>query len=170
MNKDEFATWAMLLKGFYPKENILPNKVAMDQWYSLLQDIPFEVAKASLDKWAANNKWSPSIAEIRGLAKETDVIGVPEWGDAWREALKAVSKYGSYQIQDGLNSLSPLTRRVVEQLGFKELCFADEENINYYRANFRDIYTKLSTKTKEELMIPQQVKDMLTAIEERRNQ
>lgn len=170
MNKDEFAMWAMMLKTYYPKETILPNALSMDQWYMQLQDIPFKVAQAALDKWASNNKWSPSIAEIRELAKEGEVSEVPEWGDAWREALNAVSKYGSYQIQEGLDSLSPLTRRVIEQLGFKELCFADESRLDIYRANFRDIYVKLSQKAKSELMIPERVKKMLLEIEERRNQ
>ena len=170
MTTNEFAIWAGALKTYYPKENILPNAQAAELWFLQLQDIPFETAQGILNRWASLNKWSPSIAEIRELAKEADVSGVPEWGDAWREAIKAVNKYGSYQVQEALNSLSPLTRRVVEQLGFKELCTTDEDTISSYRANFRDIYTKLSAKAKEELMIPEQVKSMLTAIEERRKQ
>lgn len=170
MTTDEFTLWAMSMRTYYPKENILPNSQAMELWYLQLKDIPYETAQGILNRWASTNKWSPSIAEIRELAKEADVSGVPEWGDAWREAIRAVNKYGSYQEQEALNSLSPLTRKVVKQLGFKELCATDENTISSYRANFRDIYTKLSARAKEELMIPQQVKDMLTAIEERRKQ
>ena len=38
MDKQEFATLAMALRTYYPKESILPNKEAMQLWYRELQD------------------------------------------------------------------------------------------------------------------------------------
>ena len=67
MDKKEFATFTMALKTYYPRENLLPNDQAMTLWFSQLQDIPFEVAQAGLQKWVATNKWSPSIADIREM-------------------------------------------------------------------------------------------------------
>ena len=69
MDKKQFATFAMALKTYYPKENLLPNDKAMELWFKQLQDIPYEVAEIGLNKWVSLNKWSPSISEIRGQAK-----------------------------------------------------------------------------------------------------
>ena len=68
MDKQEFATLAMAIRTYYPKENILPNKEAMQLWFRELHDIPYNVAEAALRKWVSTNKWSPSIAEIREMA------------------------------------------------------------------------------------------------------
>jgi hypothetical protein len=57
MTKQEFATFAMALKTYYPREQILPNQQAMELWYRELQDIPMQVAEATLRKWVSTNKW-----------------------------------------------------------------------------------------------------------------
>ena len=68
MTEIEFAKFAMALKTYYPRENLLPNQQAMDLWFSQLQDIPYKVAEVGLNKWVSLNKWSPSIADIREMA------------------------------------------------------------------------------------------------------
>jgi hypothetical protein len=90
MNKQEFATFAMALRTYYPKENILPNKEAMALWFREVQDIPFPVAEAALRKWVATNKWSPSIAEIREMTAGIQNGEQLTWGEAWERALRAV--------------------------------------------------------------------------------
>ena len=49
MNREEFATWTMALKTYYPRENLLPNNQAMELWYKQLQDIPYDVCGLCLD-------------------------------------------------------------------------------------------------------------------------
>ena len=64
MNKKEFAAFAMALQTYFPREQLLPNKQAMELWYMQLKEIPFSIAQMALQKWVATNKWSPSISEI----------------------------------------------------------------------------------------------------------
>ena len=59
MNEKEFATFAMALRSYYPREKILPSDEAMDLWFMELKDIPFNIAQAGLRKWVSSNKWSP---------------------------------------------------------------------------------------------------------------
>ena len=68
MTRIEFATFAMALKTYYPRENLLPNEQALELWFRQLQDISYQVAEVGLHKWVALNKWSPSIADIREMA------------------------------------------------------------------------------------------------------
>ena len=154
MEKNEFAMLAAAIRTYYPKEQILPNQQAMELWYRELCDIPYPVAEAALRKWVATQKWSPSIAEIREMTVNVTQGDEMTWGEAWEKALRAVHKYGYYRAKEAMDSLDPLTRRCVENIGFRELCLS--ENISVERANFRMIFETLSQrrKTEQQLALP----------------
>lgn len=147
MDKKEFALFASALRTYYSKENLLPNSQAMELWFRQLMDIPYPVAEATLNKWVATNKWSPSIAEIRELAAEIQNGKLLDWGEAWEETCKAISRYGYYRPKEALASLSPLTRKTVERLGFTNLCLS--ENPTADRANFRQCYEIVAKREQE---------------------
>ena len=156
MTGKEFATWAMALKTYFPRENLLPNEAAMELWFQELQDLPYKVAETALRKWVQTNKWSPSIAEIRELAASCVRPEIPDWGEAWEQTLKAIRKFGSYRQKEALDSLDPLARKTVERLGFRDLCMST--NTMQDRANFRMIYENLSQReqTKQQIALPLQ--------------
>lgn len=156
MTRSEFATFAMALKTYYPRENLLPNDQAMTLWFSQLQDIPYKVAEAGLQKWVATNKWSPSIADIREMFTSIVQGDLPDWGEAWNEVQKAIRHYGSYRPQEAMDSLSPLTRKVVERMGFTNICMSETPQTE--RANFRMIYETLAERERKEALLPQGLK------------
>ena len=162
MTRKEFATLAMALKTYYPRENILPNEQAMELWYAQLQDIPYQVAEAGLQKWVSLNKWSPSIADIREMSSGIVTGGVPDWGEAWEEVCRAVSRFGSYNPQEALESLSPLARKATERIGFMNICMS--ENPSADRANFRMIYETLEKREKENAQLPAHVKEIISSL------
>jgi hypothetical protein len=144
MDRKQFATFAMALRTYYPKEAILPNQQAMELWYREIGDIPFDVAETALRKWVATNKWSPSIAEIREMTSGI-VNGDPmTWGESWEKALGAVRRFGSYNKGAALDSLDPLTRKCVESIGYMELCMS--ENIMVERAHFQKVFEVYSKR------------------------
>ena len=155
MEKREFAIFADALKTYYPRETLLPNPQAMELWFRELQDIPYPVAEAALRKWVSTNKWSPSIAEIREMSSSIAHGDIPDWGVGWEQTRKAVREFGMYNEKAALDSLDPLTRKVVERLGFREFCMSDE-NDTTFRANFRMIYENLANreKTEQQLALP----------------
>ena len=134
MTKKEFATFAMALKTFYPRENLLPNDKAMELWFKQLEDIPMDVAEIGLQKWVSLNKWSPSIADIREMASSVSHGEQADWGDAWLEVQKAIRYFGSYRVDEALESLSPLARKATERIGFKNMCMSENPEVS--RANF----------------------------------
>lgn len=156
MTGKEFATWAMALKTYFPRENLLPNEAAMELWFQELQDLPYKVAETALRTWVQTNKWSPSISEIRELAASCVRPELPDWGEAWEQTLKAIRKFGSYRQKEALDSLDPLARKTVERLGFRDLCMST--NTMQDRANFRMIYENLSQReqTKQQIALPLQ--------------
>lgn len=163
MTKQEFATLAMALRTYYPKENILPNKEAMALWYRDLQDIPYQIAEAALRKWVSTNKWSPSIAEIREMTVGIQHGEQLTWGEAWEKALRAVRKYGSYGKREALASLDPLTRKCVENIGFMDLCMS--ENIMVERAHFQRIYEIYAKRERTSQQIAPALQQAISALQ-----
>jgi hypothetical protein len=156
VNKQEFGVFAAAVRTYYPKEQILPNQQAMELWYRELQDIPFNVAEATLRQWVATNKWSPSIADIREGAATVVYGSIKEWGEAWEEVLTSVRRFGLYNQEKALNSLDQMTRTAAERTGFRNICLS--ENIATERANFRMIYESLQMreKTNQQIALPLQ--------------
>ncbi|HQC05129.1 MAG TPA: replicative helicase loader/inhibitor [Paludibacteraceae bacterium] len=159
MNKKEFAIFASALRTYFPKENILPNQEAMELWYEMLSDVPYDVASAGLKKWISTNKWSPSIADIREMASTVTDGEIPDWGSAWGEVIQAIRHYGTYRESEALRSLSPLCRKTVERIGFYNLCMSENETAD--RANFRMVYEQLAERNKKDSQIPYSLKQLI---------
>lgn len=155
MTKKEFAIFAQGLRTYYPRENILPNSQAIELWYAQLEDIPARVAEAALHKWVAVNKWSPSIADIRETVTEIIQGATPDWGEAWRQTMKAIRYYGIYDEEKAIASLDDVTATTVQRIGWQTLCMS--ENIDVERANFRMIYETEAARKKREKQIPPKV-------------
>lgn len=162
MDKKEFAQFAMALKTYYPKENLLPNNQAMELWYRQLQDIHYTVAEAALNQWVATSKWSPTIADIREAAASVKNGEIPDWGEGWEQVLMAVRKYGTYNVQEAMESFDPITRQCVERLDFYNICTS--KNISTDRANFRMIYEQLAERKQKETQIPAELSKMIEGI------
>ena len=168
MDKKEFSLFAMALKTYYPRENLLPNEQAMELWFKQLQDIPYQVAEIALNKWVATNKWSPSIADIREMSSTVENGEIPDWGDGWKQVLQAIGKYGTYRISEAMESFDPITRQCVERLGFRNICMS--KDISMDRANFRMIYEQLAERKQKEAQIPDTLKMLIGEIQKKQLQ
>lgn len=149
MDKKEFATFAMALKTYYPREQILPNQQAMELWFRELQDIPADVAETSLRKWVSTSKWSPSIAEIREMAAEISGGDIPDWGSGWQQVCDATRKFGREYPKSAYNSMHPVVAEAAKQLGpWWDLCCSTNQEAD--RANFRMIYEAVAKRKQKE--------------------
>ena len=164
MDKKEFALFAAALKTYYPRETLLPNNQAMELWFRQLQDIPYQVAEAALNKWVSTEKWSPSIADIRELSASIQHGELPDWGDSWERVCKAIRRYGSYNEKDAMESLDELTRDCVKRLGYLNLCMS--ENPMADRANYRMIYEQLAQRKKSETQLPGSLQKLIRSMRE----
>ena len=159
MTRKEFAKFCMALKTFYSRENLLPNNEAIELWYGQLQDIPFDLAEAILNKWVATNKWSPSIADIREQAAAIQHGAVPDWGEGWQQVMRAVQRYGSWDVEKAMNSFDEITRNCVENIGFLNICMS--ENVSVERANFRMLYERYTERKKQDAQLPEALKILI---------
>lgn len=165
MTREEFGMFASALRTYYPRETLLPNPQAAELWFRQLQDIPFQIAEASLNKWVATNKWSPSIADIREMAASVQHGDIPDWSEAWEAVMLAIRRFGSYQEGEALASLDELTRTAVKRLGFRNICLS--ENITADRANFRTTYEILVNRKQKEQQISLPLRELIQGIQQK---
>ena len=165
MTKKEFAVFAMALKTYFPRDNLLPTEEAMELWYRELQDIPADVATAMLRKWVDTEKWPPSIAEIRSMCGEIAHGKLPDWGEAWREVTKAISRYGYMQKEAAYASMSPVTQKAVDRIGWYDINMS--ENPDTIRAQFRQVYEICVNREIEDRQLPPALKDTIAQIGEK---
>lgn len=142
MNETTFATMAAIINKAYPKDNILPDGDAMGIWYEFLKDLPDEIGLAAVRDWVANNIWPPHISDIREYAAQHALGDISDWGEAWEKVLKAISSYGSYNEPEALASLDKLTRDCVKNLGFRSICLAEEDRLDFIKSQFKDLYNR----------------------------
>lgn len=152
MTKKEFALLTSVIKTFYPREQLLPNTQAMELWFNMLGDIPYQVAEAALQKWVATNKFSPTIADLREISTSIQHGDLPDWGDAWQNVREAVQRYGWYRQEEAMASLDEITRECVKRIGFERLCHSEEPEME--RANFRMVFETLAKRRKMQEQLP----------------
>ena len=165
MEKREFATFAAALRTYYPREQLLPNDQAMELWFRQLQDLPYIVVETALNKWVATQKWSPSIAEIRGMAVSVTQGEKMQWSDGWEKLQAAIRYHGYYGEAEAMASFDEVTRQTVKRLGFKELCMS--ENMMQDRANFRMVFEQIAEQKQEKDMLPYSLNQMIEDIQKR---
>lgn len=163
MDKREFSLFTAALRTYYSRENLLPNQQAVELWYRQLQDVPYQIAVAVLDKWVATNKWSPSIADIREAVAEIENGGAaPDWGEGWEQAMRAIRRYGSYGEAEALEAMPPLARETVRRLGYKSLCLSENQMAD--RSNFRQVYEIVARRQTETAKIPLPVHEKIAQL------
>ena len=159
LTKQEFAIFAAAMKTYFSKENnLLPNEAAMELWFRELQDIPFPVAEAALQKWVHTEKWSPSIAELRAMAASVIHGEQLTWGESWERFKMAVRRYGRDGEAKAMESLDPLSRQCAKILGYRQFCVSDENDEMTHRAHYQRIFESLAEreKTQQQVALPLQ--------------
>ena len=157
--------WTRLVKGMksiWTDKDFLPDMDAVEMWYNLLNDIPYENLSIAIQRYAQTNRWPPRPADLREQIAEVKVT--EDWSDAWGQVLRAIGRYGQYQEEEALASMSDIGREVTCRLGWKQICQADLDELPAIRANFRMIYESKSEKAKEDNMTSLELKEHIQRI------
>lgn len=150
MDRDEFKVLVKGMKAVYAQPTFIPDQDAFNMWFALLGDLPYKLCNVAIQKYMLTNKFPPTVAEIRELTANIENGDPLTWGESWERALNAVRRFGSYNQKAALESLDPLTRKCVDNIGYMQLCMS--ENIMVERAHYQkifDIYAKREQATKQ---------------------
>lgn len=148
---DQFIVITKGLKEIYRSNNFFQSQEEILIWYEYLKDIEYDVLSMAIHKYICNEKFPPKISDLRTLSLEIGTDNA-EWGEGWKDVCLAIRKIGYYEEKKALESMDPLTRKTVENLGWHNLCMS--ENIMTDRANFRDLYNTYAKREKEMMKLP----------------
>lgn len=165
MDKKQTTTLLMLLNTLYPKYEIKdPSKLdmAINVWCDMLGHEPYDLVLAAVKKLAYESQYPPTIADISKRIAEIKNPDVTTDAEAWGEVLKAISNHGVYDIEKALDSMSEFTRKVVNTIGFKEIC--QSENQDTLRAQFRMAYNSMAQRKKQDELIPDDLRRRIQGI------
>ena len=164
MDKIQTTKLLLMLNILYPNfktdENQLDLKIEL--WHELLGHEPFELIAIAVKKLSYENTYPPTIADVAKRISEIKNPNVTTDAEAWGEVKKAISNYGYYDEMGALASLSETTRKVVESMGFREICTS--ENIDTVRAQFRMAYNSIATRKKQDDLLPDRLKIQIAQI------
>jgi len=162
MKKNEFKNIILLLQSNFNNVNI-ETKQQFDFWYKLLEDIDYKTMQLAVAKLCLEYRYnSPKLADLRKVALEimnynNDYTAI----DGWVEVMGAVKKYGIYKAKEAINNMRPLTRKVVNYMGFSNICRSEQPDI--LRAQFTKIFEQLKERENKDKLLPRNLKK---AIEE----
>ncbi len=159
MTREEFSKLAMFLKAAYEKDKFLASKESAEVWYAILKDIPYQVAQEAAVRHVRTCKFPPAPSEIIEQAVNAVEPDQETWSSAWGSVQRAISCYGTWDEAAAMNSLDPLSRKIVQRLGFKNLCLS--ENMMADRANFRTIYEQEQKRQHDKALLPEGFRDLL---------
>lgn len=165
MTKDEFKKFFKYVSSVTTDTN--PSAEKTQVYWDMLNDLPFDVAMAAGKKVIATleNPFLPMPAVFRGMAAQITGPFIPPAPDAYTEVLRAIRNFGSYRQKEALESLSPLVRRAVEAIGWKELCLCEEPDV--IRGQFRMAYEALEKREMIDAKTPQSLKEIISNMDRR---
>ena len=96
MTKSETVQLFAIIKALFPRDDSFKNatKDMVDAWAEMLEDIPFDHAKAAVKAAVATSPFPPSIAEIRDYATRLTAPKRMSADEAWGIASECIRKYG----------------------------------------------------------------------------
>lgn len=168
MTIQEFMIFTAALKTYYARENLLPNKQAVELWFEQLEDIPLHLAEMVLKQWVAINKWSPTIADIREQAAEILHGKIKTADEAWAKVQDAI--YKDFKETDGKfikiypeKELDTITKKALDEMGgFEELKhiiihLLPNEKKQQQEMLFKKIYNRIAEAEKKARQTPKAI-------------
>lgn len=162
MKKTDTIKLLAIINTAFPNMQITESMVEL--WHELLGDLEFNLAIAAVKKLILESPFPPTIADIRKRAVEimTPAEDKIDASTAWGEVVHAIRMFGYPRPQEALESMSPRTRKVVEQMGWQEICQATEPGV--VRGQFLRMYEAYSAREKQDALLPQKMRDEIKQI------
>jgi len=149
MNHEEAIKVMIILTAAYPQITI--SKETMKVYERFLIDLSFELGQAAALQLISQNKWFPSIAELRQSVIKMLPNEIPSTEEAWLEVVNQIKSTGSYGTPYFSNDL---IGKAVNAIGWRELCLSENQVAD--RAHFFRIYESYrSREIEDNLQLPE---------------
>lgn len=162
MNRAEFKQFYKYITAVSTDTN--PSAEKTQVYWDALNDLPFNVAMIAAKKVIATleNPFLPMPAVFRKAAIEVTNQQSMTAAEGWGEAQRAIRNYGYYREVEGMESLSPLTKRTMQSIGWQSFCASENEGV--LRGQFIKLYEQLEHREEEKKLIPKQISSFIEQI------
>ena len=142
------------------------RELMLNTWYECLGDLDYKIVLQAVKKTIIESPYSPTIHEIRKNAVELINPTTKRTAiEAWNEAIGMISN-GIYMTEEQFNTASPEVKKFfgnVRQV--KELAMLDSDTVNTVtKGQFLKQYDILVQRDREEKMLPEPMKEMITGL------
>jgi hypothetical protein len=161
MTKKEMIVILAVLKEAYKDFQVTETKINL--WFNLLGDLDFKIVQVAVKKLILESPYVPTISDIRKQAIEIIHPSI-DATEAYGEVRRAIKEYGYDNAPEAFGSMSPLTRRVCEYIGWQNICLSEEPSI--IRGQFLRMYSELREKEQKEMLLPEGLKKEMLELTE----
>jgi len=156
MTKEQFLKYSLMIKAYFPNSNAFNNRMAMDLWFEMLQEVNFDAACVALKRHVATSKFAPTVNDILIAVADNNTVGIQTASDAWNDVLEAIRKFGVYRVEEGVNSLNEPTRSIMRNQ-FRDYCLSENKVAD--KAHFLKMYEIYSKRDQTERLLPESFKN-----------
>lgn len=161
MTQKEMAVILKILTDTFKDFEVSDSKFAI--WYELLGDLDFKIVKTAVEKLILQSPYVPAISDIRKQVVEIMHPGI-DAAEAYGEVRRAIREYGHDRAFEAFGSMSPITSKVCEYMGWWNICISEEPEI--IRGQFLKMYAQLQEREEKEMLLPQGLKEEILALSE----
>ena len=146
MTREESLVIASMLVEAYPRD---VQEGTLEAYAMHFADLERGAAIAAVKRLVATSKWLPSIAEVRGEVAKASLPAAPSAGEAWTEAVRLMSRIGSYRTLGTAGS--PYVNRTLRLCGrWADIC---QEDLTWLRKRFVELYAEVVAGAREAMVV-----------------
>lgn len=163
MTFDDFKILAKTLRSVYYNSGLLADNDAVQVWYQLLKDIPYEDAALSVARYASTEHFPPTPVDIR-RGCITNTKATPTANEAWALVRKAL-RNAIYGSEEEFAKLPMICQRALGSADIlKTLAMMDSETVNSFeQSHFIKTYNILVEREKKDAQLPESIRQMIEA-------
>ncbi len=163
VTREQFAVLTKGMKAVYPQAVFIPDQDAFNVWYSLLQDLDYEVLSRAIQTHMMTVKYPPTIAEIRAAATKTEEMTELE---AWSIVRKALGRSGWHAEEEFLKLPEEIKQVVREPHNLQHWSqMGNSEVESVVQSNFMRSYRAVLARNRQANALPDKLRPALPKVE-----
>lgn len=155
-----------LIKAAFPSYNVEDMSVTIKTFQTLLSDYTYNEVEKGVHRYIATSVsgFAPSIGQIIDniMKNRTQNSGLDETSEKeiWGMVLRAIQR-GNYYAEEDFEKLPPIVQKAVGSPNvIRSWAMSSEDSLTFIEAEFMKTYRIILAREKEDMKIPQYVKDL----------
>lgn len=164
MTRDEFKILVKGMKAVYTQQTFIPDADAFNVWFSMLEDIEYSVASVSIQVYMMQNRFPPTIADIREMSSNMKMGQQANASEAWDMVYKALCN-STYNSEFEFMKLPPMVQKAVGSASQLRQWAIDENfNAGVESSNFKRVYAQVQEREKKQAQLSIGVNDKIAEL------